>query len=590
MQKENVHAFATVPEHSIYFMEAVSGGKAFVEDNYVFYHNDNWLSFIAYPLNGDYSHESFLLALKKALEFTRASFCYSISPDLPAQFKNDAKCIDEEDLFYHLPIAADIPKKLINPIKKASSLLTIEFGNEFTREHRRLWTEFMARTPLKPRVRNLFASVESLFSENNVENKKLSINLLNAWNEEGRLVASLLIDFAPKKFCSYILGAHSKSFYIPHAHDALFAKLLEIAKEKNKEYIDLGLGVNEGITRFKKKWGAIKAQSFIMATLSNAEAFKALSSARNQKEGLKFHVQSIIKGLAEQNDDIDILDFVGKSKWEMWTNLPKQKPYAMLWEITKNGRTSWIGGSAHFFCYSFTHSFKKLFDRADTVLFEGPLDEESLRLVNLNGLELTNEHQALYSRFNNDEIQKLSQMVRGKEDVFTKLLNADAKRKIDVEWYLKNTRPWTALFSLWTAYLERNDWHESVDLEAWHLAHEMGKIVVAMESLEEQLDSLNSVPPERVVRYFQDCHLWPSMIKQNIKNYLAGDLMGLCGTSAEFPTRTKKIISHRDERFRQRMRPFIEEGRAVVFVGTAHMINLREMLEEDGFKLRQIKI
>jgi hypothetical protein len=50
----------------------------------------------------------------------------------------------------------------------------------------------------------------------------------------------------------------------------------------------------------------------------------------------------------------------------------------MLWEIEKNGRTSWIGGTAHFFCYSFENSLRRLFDKVDTVVFEGPLDQESL--------------------------------------------------------------------------------------------------------------------------------------------------------------------------------------------------------------------
>ena len=35
------------------------------------------------------------------------------------------------------------------------------------------------------------------------------------------------------------------------------------------------------------------------------------------------------------------------------------------------------------------------------------------------------------------------------------------------------------------------------------------------------------------------------------------------------------------------MRPYLEEGRAAVFVGTAHLINLRKMLVEDGFSVRQ---
>jgi len=33
--------------------------------------------------------------------------------------------------------------------------------------------------------------------------------------------------------------------------------MIKIATETRKEYIHLGLGVNEGIKRFKKKWGGI---------------------------------------------------------------------------------------------------------------------------------------------------------------------------------------------------------------------------------------------------------------------------------------------------------------------------------------------
>jgi uncharacterized protein YbaP (TraB family) len=63
----------------------------------------------------------------------------------------------------------------------------------------------------------------------------------------------------------------------------------------------------------------------------------------------------------------------------------------------------------------------------------------------------------------------------------------------------------------------------------------------------------------------------------------------LFGTSVEFPTRTEMVIHRRDIRFVDRMRPFIEEGRCAVFVGSAHMINLRGMLAEEGFSVGKCK-
>ncbi|MDE5833772.1 MAG: TraB/GumN family protein, partial [Desulfovibrio sp.] len=75
--------------------------------------------------------------------------------------------------------------------------------------------------------------------------------------------------------------------------------------------------------------------------------------------------------------------------------------------------------------------------------------------------------------------------------------------------------------------------------------------------------------------------------RRNMRAYLAGDLEGMMGSSAEFPTRTEHVIGRRDERFRRRMRPWLERGRCAVFVGAAHLVNIRHMLAEDGFDVEQ---
>lgn len=144
-----------------------------------------------------------------------------------------------------------------------------------------------------------------------------------------------------------------------------------------------------------------------------------------------------------------------------------------------------------------------------------------------------------------------------------------------------------AFFSLWTAFLARRGWNQSVDLEAWHLALDMGKAVCAMETIAEQLDVLESIPLPRIARFLRDCRLWDRFIRQNARAYLRGDLDKLFGTSVEFPTRTERVVHRRDARFFERMVPFLEEGGCAVFVGSAHLINLRRMLAEAGFTVRR---
>jgi uncharacterized protein YbaP (TraB family) len=126
-----------------------------------------------------------------------------------------------------------------------------------------------------------------------------------------------------------------------------------------------------------------------------------------------------------------------------------------------------------------------------------------------------------------------------------------------------------------------------VDLEAWRLAREMGKRVHTMETIAEQIETLECIPIPRIVNFLRQCRRWRRYSQRNAKAYLRGDIDAMAGTTIEFPTRTELVIGRRDARFLEGMRPFIEQGRCVVLVGTAHLVNLRRMLGEAGFNLRR---
>jgi len=158
-------------------------------------------------------------------------------------------------------------------------------------------------------------------------------------------------------------------------------------------------------------------------------------------------------------------------------------------------------------------------------------------------------------------------------------MGAEHKNPPDVRHLLSHTRHWMAFFSLWTSFLARRGWTQSVDLEAWHLALDMGKAVRGIES----------IPMPRIVNFLRQCREWDRYIRRNVRAYLKGDVERMFGTSIEFPTRTELVIHRRDARFLDRMRPFIEQGRCAVFVGSAHMIDLRGMLAEAGFSIRRAR-
>nr|MCU0584895.1 TraB/GumN family protein [Desulfobacterales bacterium] len=493
-----------------------------------------------------------------ALRRTRARECWAICPALPEQLKAHRQ---ERDHYYLLPADAPVPPRLDRLAERAAARLTVEEGIRFTPDHRRLWAEFVGRAALPPRVRELYARTEAVLQ------RAPGLSLLNAWDAGGRLAACLLIDSAPRRFTSYLLGAHSRTHYTAHASDLLFRDMLRIARQSGKEFLHLGLGVNDGIRRFKTKWGGAPGPAYEMAQWE-------------ERPALREDVNSLMRMLAATPRE-------PMSKQQFLASLPPQRKFAMLWEIEKNGRRSWIGGTAHFFCYSFERSFRELFAKVDTVLFEGPLDQESLDQVSAIGCAPAPNSPRVIDELSESDIHRLERVVCGPRGFWARFMGLEQKAPPDVRHLLAHTRHWMAFFSLWTGFLARQGWSQSVDLEAWHLAHDMGKAVRGMESIPEQIETLESITVARIVRFLRQCPQWQRYITRNVRAYLKADVDNMFGTSIEFPTRTELVIHRRDARFLERMLPFIEAGRAAVFVGSAHMINLRGMLAEAGFSVRR---
>jgi hypothetical protein len=133
----------------------------------------------------------------------------------------------------------------------------------------------------------------------------------------------------------------------------------------------------------------------------------------------------------------------------------------MLWRLDKNGRTSWIGGSAHFFCTSFEYSLRRLFENVDTVLLEGPIDSESMDEVDRIGRTLEPGAPRVIDFLSEEDVRRVERMVYGPEGWWARLYGSVQPRRVDVREVLSTRRQWSAFFTLWTAFLERNGWNNS---------------------------------------------------------------------------------------------------------------------------------
>ena len=545
---------AFIPEHSVHFMRAMSGGEPFLVHDHLFLAGEDWLMAIGYPLSGKFDARRFEQALNETIRRIRPARCWSVSPEPLAHLTD---FVQENDHYYLLHPDVQIHPRLLKLAGRASEFLRVEEGKNFTSEHRLLWEEFAQRKELPGRVSSMFSKTRHVIAGVH------DLTLLNAWDEKGRLSACLLLDLAPHRFASYLIGAHSRRNYTPHATDLLFLKMLSMCRRLGKEFIHLGLGVNPGILRFKLKWGAERAWSYRLAAWKN-------------KQGVK-----------RTPGPADSLPFM-EDKLKFFMNLPEQRKLTMLWELEKEGRLSWIAGASHFSRFSFRLHLRGILHEVDTVLCEGPLDRVSMDLIADVGKHPDQDASRLASFLSSQEIRELEKTVCG-SGFWSRFISRDSPAHGNVKDILTTTRHWYAFFALWSEFLRRHGWNQSVDLEAWNTAKEMGKYVLGMETIHEQLRTMESIPLDRVVRFIKNCREWRSLSRHFERYYLKGELESMFGTSAEFPSRTEMVIDRRDELFLKRMIPFLNQGRCAVFVGTAHMLNLRGMLKNAGFNVRRCR-
>ena len=79
--------------------------------------------------------------------------------------------------------------------------------------------------------------------------------VMNARDDEGKLIAFDVAEFAAKDYAFYMFNFASRKMYVPGVSDLLLNHLIQSAKERGKRFINLGLGINKGVAFFKEKWG-----------------------------------------------------------------------------------------------------------------------------------------------------------------------------------------------------------------------------------------------------------------------------------------------------------------------------------------------
>jgi hypothetical protein len=252
---------AYIPEHIVGLMTSVSGGEPYLFQNYFCCRKEDWVILVGYPLEKDFTIKDLEAVIDETKRRFRPKYLSLIAPELPPSLS--ASCEEKEtDNYYTLGVPmGPIKSGIRRLIRKAQENATVERSREMGEAHKALTEEFIKRANPPLRVRNLFLKMPHY-----VGHSEGSI-VLNAWDKNENLAAFYVVDLAAKDFSAYIIGCHSKIYYVQGASDFLCHEMVEMSVEYGKKHVHLGLGVNEGIRRFKKKWGGMPTRRYEMCEL-----------------------------------------------------------------------------------------------------------------------------------------------------------------------------------------------------------------------------------------------------------------------------------------------------------------------------------
>jgi len=265
--------------------------------------------------------------------------------------------------------------------------------------------------------------------------------------------------------------------------------------------------------------------------------------------------------------------------------LSRERKLQMIWAVEGERGRSYLVGSAHFFPYCFARSLRRFISRVETVLFEGPLDEESARMVVEYGSR-GEGRPCLVDALDPETISRITKDLGagvGTQSSHQMLQSLLGVQTDTLDWdRIKTMRPWMAFFQIWSYYLRKNGWTFNMELDALRVAKATGRRVHYLETIEEQIEALDNVPFERFVRFLTRTD-WGESRRNHLECYLRGDLERLMARVSGYPTVCEAIIDNRDPILYERMRKFLEEGQAIAFVGTAHCPGIMTRLRADGY-------
>lgn len=256
---ERVTAQAVTPEQVIRYVCAVSDLKPRMLGACVAYEREGEVVLVGYPLHDPKDTGAMADAVSLALGLAGLRRITVLGPARPPQAPSSATV--QEDWYYSLPAPAPPPgQKLRNLLRRAGRDLTVERGGPWGEDHAALVRRYLDERPLAAGIRRIYARISRYLTES------AGSMLVSARLADGQLAAFSVGEFTGLATAFYMFSFRNARLAPPGATDLLLAQLLEEANERGHAHMNLGLGINEGIGFFKRKWGSVPFLAYVETT------------------------------------------------------------------------------------------------------------------------------------------------------------------------------------------------------------------------------------------------------------------------------------------------------------------------------------
>jgi len=245
-----IEEYAYIPEHMTHYVTAISQAEPFLFGSYLAYSKKDLLIFIGYPLDKAFEEKKMEEALNEARRRFNPREVLLTAPEIPSSIAGSTR--SPSDYYYRLDLSIlSISQKLRNMLKRAGRDLVVERGRKLDKEHDLMVKEFFNTHRVDEATQFIIKRIPKYLSS------APSVWVFSAREKGGALAAFDVAEFGARHYAIYMFNFTSRSHYVPGASDFLLYEVIKCAKEENKKFINLGLGINTGVAFFKKKWGGI---------------------------------------------------------------------------------------------------------------------------------------------------------------------------------------------------------------------------------------------------------------------------------------------------------------------------------------------